>query len=140
MWSCWSWRGSGWAALYRAVRSRDWAEAAVPAGLCVAWLAFAGMTAVGRAEVVLTAGLYGASRYAHVGAALLLPVAALGPSDSRRHALLGAVALVPLAIGLPGNLDHLENTPGAFTVGKDAVLAIAESPYLDEVPARTRGP
>ena len=25
---------------------RDWAEAAVPAGLCVAWLAFAGMTAV----------------------------------------------------------------------------------------------
>ena len=126
-------------ALYRAVRSRDWAEAAVPAGLCVAWLAFAGMTAVGRAEVVLTAGSYGASRYAHVGAALLLPVAALGAERlARRHALLGAVALVPLAIGLPGNLDHLENTPGAFTVGKDAVLAIAESPYLDEVPADTR--
>lgn len=125
-------------ALSRAAQSGDWADVALPAGLTVAWLVFAGMTALGRALVPLSPNAYATSRYVHVGAALLLPVAALGAERlARRRALLGALALVPLAIGLPGNVDRMANTPAAFTGGKDTILAIAHSRYLDDVPPDT---
>ena len=125
-------------ALYRAVQGGDWAEVAVPAGLCVAWVAFAAMTALGRAILPLGSESYASSRYLHVGAALLLPVAALGAERlARRRAVLGALALVPLAVGLPGNVDRMANTPLAFTGGRDTVLTVAHSPYLDDVPPDT---
>jgi len=125
-------------ALYRTVRTGDRTEAALPAGLCVAWLAFSGMTALARAEWPFTQSAYGASRYVHVGAALLLPVVALGIERlARRHAVVGAIALVPLAVGVPGNVDRMVDTPVEFTGGRDAVLAIAHSPYVDDVPPDT---
>jgi hypothetical protein len=126
-------------ALYRSARTGDWAEAAIPAGLTVGWLAFAAMTALARAEWSPTAELYGASRYVHVGAALLLPVTGLGAEQlARRHRLLAMAALVPLAIGLPGNINRLTDTPPVFTAGRGIVLALASSPYLDDVPGDTK--
>jgi len=125
-------------ALHRAVQTRDRAEAALPAGLTVAWLAFAGLTALGRAEVPITAASYASSRYVHVGAALLLPVAALGAERlAARRAVLGALALIPLAIGVPGNIDLLADPNPGFTGGRNVVLAMARSPYLDDVPPGT---
>ena len=125
-------------ALHRAVQTRDRAEAALPAGLTVAWLAFAGLTALGRAEVPITAASYASSRYVHVGAALFLPVAALGAERlAARRAVLGALALIPLAIGVPGNIDLLADPNPGFTGGRNVVLAMARSPYLDDVPPGT---
>ena len=74
----------------------------------------------------------------HVGAALLLPVAALGAERlAARRAVLGALALIPLAIGVPGNIDLLADPNPAFTGGRNAVLAMAHSPYIDDVPPDT---
>jgi len=125
-------------ALYRAAQTRDWAEAALPAGLTTAWLAFAGLTALGRAGVPVTSASYASGRYVHVGAALLLPVAALGAERlAARRAVLGALALIPLAVGVPGNIDQLAHPNPALAVGRNTVLAMAHSPYVDEVPPDT---
>jgi hypothetical protein len=125
------------AALRRAWRSGTWAEAALPVGLAVGWMAFAALTSLARAREF--PHLFGASRYLHVGAALLLPLVAAGAEQlARRRVLLGAAALVPLAIGLPGNLDRLSHTVWVFRGSPQLVFAIAHSPFADDVPPETR--
>jgi hypothetical protein len=125
--------------LHRAARTGDWATAGLPAGLCVGFLAFAGLTALARAEVSPSPDSYASSRYVHVAAALLLPIVAVGAEHlARRRALAGALVLVPPAVGLPGNVGRLADTPPPYTAGRDVVLSVAHSPYLDEVPADTR--
>jgi hypothetical protein len=125
-------------ASHRAWRSGAWAEVALPAGLAAGWLTFAVLTGLTRAETLLTADSYGASRYVHLGAALLLPLAAVGAEQlARRRAALAAIALLPLAVGLPGNLDKLAHTPPFFGGNKDFILAMAHSPLIDDVPADT---
>jgi hypothetical protein len=123
---------------HRAWRSRVWADVALPAGLAAGWLTFATLTSLARAGTPLTADSYGASRYVHLGAALLLPLAAVGAEQlARRRAALAAIALLPLAVGLPGNLDKLAHTPLFFRGNKDFILAMAHSPLIDDVPADT---
>jgi hypothetical protein len=126
------------AALHRARRSGNWAHAALPLGLAAAWLTFASLTALGRADVELTAESHGAGRYVHVGAVLLLPLVAVGAERlARRHTALAVMALAPLAIGLPGNLDLLYHTDPLFRT-RDPVLALAHSRFIDDVPPDTR--
>jgi hypothetical protein len=125
------------AAVHRAWRSREWADAALPLGLATGWLAFATLTALARANVL--PGIYSSSRYLHVGAALLLPLVAAGAEHlARRRMLLGAVALIPLAIGLPGNLDRLSHTEWVRRGNRQLVYAMAHSPFVDEVSPDTR--
>jgi hypothetical protein len=125
------------ATLYQARRSGNWGHVALPLGLAVAWLTFASLTALGRADVPLTAQSHGADRYVHVGAALLLPLVALGAERlTRRRTAFGVIALAPLAIGLPGNLELLGHT-NPFLPARDPILAMAHSPFIDDVPPDT---
>jgi hypothetical protein len=127
------------AALRRAWRSGTWADAALPLGLAVGWLAFAGATALARAHVEILADTYDSDRYIHVSAALLLPLVASGAEVlARRRALLGAAALAPLVIGLPGNLDELAHSEPVLRGNRQLVFAMAHSPFIDEVPPGTR--
>ena len=125
------------AAVGRAWRSGTWADAAIPLGLAVGWMAFAALTAMARAN--LLPGIYNSGRYLHVGAALLLPLVAAGAEQlARRRMLLGAAALVPLAIGLPGNVDKLTYTEPILHGNPQLVFAMAHSPFIDDVPPDTK--
>jgi hypothetical protein len=129
------------AALLRARRSGKWAEAALPLGLAVGWAAFAVLTAAARANVGLTADTHDAGRYLHVGSALLLPLVAAGAEVlARRQVLLGVAALIPLAIGLPGNVDKLAHTEPFLRGDPQLVFAMAHSPFVDNVPPGTTPP
>jgi hypothetical protein len=120
----------------RAWRSRAWAALALPLGLAAAWAAFAGLTSLARA--VYLPDSYRSERYLHIGAALGLPLVAAGAEAlARRRALLGAAALVPLAIGLPGNLDLLSHTKPILRGNPELVFATAHSAYIDDVPPDT---
>jgi hypothetical protein len=125
------------ATLLRTRRSQRWAEAALPVGLCAAWLAFAALTALARAD--FAAAFPVAGRLLHVSAALVLPVAAAGAEElARRRAVLGVAALVPLAIGLPRNLDLFTQTSILFRTDRELTYAIAHSPFVDDAPADIR--
>jgi hypothetical protein len=125
-------------ALRQAQRSGNWVHVALPLGLAVAWLTFASLTALGRADVPLTADTHAAGRYLHVGAALLLPLVAVGAERlARRRTALGVIALAPLAIGLPGNLELLGQT-NPYLRARDGILELARSPFIDDVPPDTR--
>jgi hypothetical protein len=130
------------AAVLRARQARSSAELALPLGLAVSWAAFAALTAMARAGVPLTSHSYDAGRYLHIGAALLLPLVAAGAQElARRHLLFGVAALLPLAIGLPHNLDRLSHTERIFRATPPQYLfATAHSPFVDEVPPNTRLP
>ena len=129
------------AAVLRARRSGTWADAALPLGLAVGWVAFATLTAAARSNGALTANTHDAGRYLHVGIALLLPLVAAGAEAlARRRVLLGAAALVPLAIGLPGNVDKLTHTEPFLRGNRQVVFAMAHSPFVDEVAPGTTPP
>ena len=82
---------------------------------------------------------YDSGRYLHVGAALLLPLVAAGAEQlARRRLLLGAVALLPLAIGVPGNLDRLSHTDWLLRGNRQLIFGIAHSSFLDDVPPDTK--
>jgi hypothetical protein len=120
--------------VYQSWRSGSWAQAALPLGLAVSWLAFASFTAAARAETAVAPGT--PSRFLYICAGLFLPLIALGAEGlARRRMLLGAAALIPLAVGLPGNLDELSETSGLFRTNRQLVFAIAHSPFVDDVPA-----
>jgi hypothetical protein len=123
-------------ALHRAWRSPTGAEAALPVGLCTAWLVFNGVTAVTRESL---AAFEVGGRLVHVSAALVLPLVAAGVEElARRRTVLGAAALVPLAVGLPGNLDQLTETSILFRANRELAHAIAYSPFVDDVPGSVR--
>jgi hypothetical protein len=123
------------AAIGRAWRSGTWADAAVPIGLAVGWIGFAALTGLARASLP---GTYASGRYLHVGAALLLPLVAAGAEQlAHRHTLLAAAALVPLAIGVPGNVDRLSHTEWVLRGNPQFAFAMAHSPFVDDVPADT---
>ena len=75
----------------------------------------------------------------HVSAALVLPLIAAGcrGAGPAPHAL-GAVALVPLVIGLPGNFDRLSETAVVSRTNRQLAYAIAHSPFIDDVPGNLR--
>jgi hypothetical protein len=124
------------AAVQRAWRSRAWDDAALPVGLLVSWTGFAGLTALARAKLPET---YDSGRYLHVGAALLLPLVAAGAEQLARHRLLLAtVALLPLAIGVPGNLDGLSHTDWPLRGNRQLIFGMAHSPFVDDVPPNTK--
>lgn len=119
-------------AVRRAWRSGAWGDAALPIGLAVAWTGFAAATALARARLPET---YASGRYLHVGAALLLPLVAAGAERlARRRLLLGVAALLPLAIGVPRNLDRLSHTDWVLRGNRQALFAMAHSPFADDVP------
>ena len=123
-------------AVRRAWRSGAWAGAALPLGLAVGWAAFAAATSVARAFLP---EVYNSGRYLHVGAALLLPLVAAGAEQlARRRLLLGVAALLPLAVGLPRNLDRFTQTPILFRTDRQLTYAIAHSPVIDDAPADIR--
>jgi hypothetical protein len=124
------------AAVVRARRSGMWAGAALPVGLCVSWLTFAGMTAVARERI---SAFPVGGRLVYVGAALVLPLVAAGAEElARRRAVVGAVALVPLAIGAPRNFDLLSETALVSLTDPQFAYAVAHSPYIDDVPGYLR--
>jgi hypothetical protein len=130
-------------AIHRAWRSGAWAGGALPLGLAVGWVVFAGLTASTRADPYPER--YDSSRYLHVGAALLLPLVAAGAEQlARRHTLVGVAALVPLAMGLPANVDRLPQTDldrlsltGSQRDLRQWIPATAHSPFIDDLPPDT---
>jgi hypothetical protein len=124
--------------LRRAVRAGAWDEAALPVGLAAGYASFAVLTSLARAANPLTENLHASSRYVHIGAALLLPLVGAGAEElARRRTVLAAIALLPLAFGLPGNIDRFTDIHPAFRGGKETVLAMAHSPLIDDVPPDT---
>lgn len=117
------------------VRRNDLTRVAIPVGLTTALLAFSLVTAVNRSgfdDDIRAAASQG--RYVHVGAALMVPLVALGAQrlwEYRRPLVL--VPLIALAAGLPDNIDALRNPPPFALGNEDLVLAIAHSPLLDDV-------
>src|SRR5262245_2376767 len=129
----------GWATCIISARvDHQLAPLSLVAALTVGFVAFAWFTAIGR---VADYGveLASAPRYIYVAAALFLPVIALGAQGlTRRWVGLGAAPLVLLAIGLPTNIDLLENR-NPFELGAhDQVAAVAHSHLLPQIPADTR--
>jgi hypothetical protein len=125
------------AATLRARRSGDRAVAALPVGLAVAWLTFAVLPSLTRAEAASAFGFGG--RLLHVSAAFVLPLVAAGAEElARRRTALGVAALVPLAVGVPGNLDRLSETSILFKSNRQLTYAVAHSRYIDDVPANLR--
>jgi hypothetical protein len=114
------------------------APPAIVAALVVASVAFALLTAVGRAQG-FGVGYAASDRYIYVVAALWLPIVALGAEVlARRWVGLGAIPLVLLLIGMPDNVDLLRQ-PDALSLGaRDGVAAIARSPLLEQLPSDTR--
>ena len=103
------------------------------------------LSAAGFAFVTgVRAGGYGAEfgatdRYVYVAAALLLPLVALGAEAlARRSAVLGAVPLALLLVGLPANIDLLRHSQTLPFGSREIVTAVAHSPLLDQLPADTR--
>ncbi len=75
----------------------------------------------------------------HVSAVLVLPLIAAGSEElARRRTALGAVALVPLAVGLPGNFNRLSETAVVSRSNRQLAYAIAHSPFVDDVPGGIR--
>jgi hypothetical protein len=121
------------AAVRRVWRSGTWGDVALPLGLAVSGAAFVALTSLARASYM--PDIYASGRYLHIGAALLLPLVAAGAEAlARRRTLLGAAALVPLAIGLPSNVEKLVHTEPLFRGEPQMVFAMAHSPFVDRVP------
>jgi hypothetical protein len=124
------------AAIHGAWRSGTWVSAAPLLGFAAGWAMFAGMTAVARAHDFPQT--YKSDRYLHVGAALLLPLVAAGAEQlARRRTLLGLAALVPLAVGLPANLERLTHQDLPRDV-RQWVFVAAHSPLVDDLPPDTQ--
>jgi len=112
-----------------------------PLGLLAGGAVFFGIAASGRAAV-LGADLALADRYAHIGAALVLPaVVVAAQALGRRWPVVGAVALAVVVVGAPWNLFEARARGDArFATGvPDLVTAVAHSPALAAVP-RTAEP
>ena len=116
-----------------AIKARQWTALALPAGVLTAWAAFACLTALARASE-FGAGSGESDRYIHITAALFLPLIALGAEYlARENTLVGFLPLLPLAVGLPGNVDALAN-PNPFALGDpNTIEALAHSEYIDDV-------
>ena len=100
------------------------------------FVSFAWLTAIGRVEFGVSNAASG--RYIYVAAACFLPLVALGGEVlAGRWVVLGAVPIVLLALGLPGNVDLLDEEE-PFLLGSRAVVAsIAHSDLLSQLPGDT---
>lgn len=109
----------------------------VPLALLTGALLYFVVAGAGRVERFGT-GFATRSRYAHIGAILVLPAVALAADAlARRWRLLAVPAVVLLLAGVPGNVGAVETM-----VNKDAppglVLAVANSPALPTSNGDTR--
>ena len=118
-----------------AVRTRQWTPVALPAGLLTAWVTFASLTALARASA-FGAESGESDRYLHISAALFLPLIALGAEYlARQNMIAGALPVLLLVAGLPGNIDALANRD-PFTLGnRNQIVWLAHSEYINDVPA-----
>lgn len=120
--------------------ARSLAPMAIPAGLLVAWLAFAGSAAIGRAAFLpLLPEAPEAGRYTHVGAALFMPLILIGAETCRRKKpILGLMAAAVLLAGVPTNVDRLLH-PNPVGLGKEALtIAVANSDLAPQAPRDLR--
>lgn len=106
-------------------------------GLLVGLIVFALTTSVTRAwELTAGDGPARASRYAYIGAALVLPAIAAAVSVLARDKLVWVVLAVAIvAVGIPGNVQLL-SPPVATRGDPGALVAAAESHQLTDLPAR----
>jgi hypothetical protein len=133
--------GVGWW-LLEPWRSRErLARQSQTIALAVAAVLFLGITALERADPALE-GLGPAagrrSRYVYVAAAMLLPALAVAATAivHRWRSLVIPVTIV-LLVGVPGNVVRLRdyNSLFPFESYRHDVLALATSPFADQVPA-----
>lgn len=123
---------------WRSVRGETGAVArrlAAPLSLAGAAVLFAVSTAYGRAAISTEP----ASRYLHVTAALLLPCLAVGIDAyvARWPRVLPAAALV-LVMGLPGNLDVIDERHPLVYGNRDVTLTLAVVAHDEQVPRHVR--
>jgi hypothetical protein len=134
--SSWSWRPSGWGSPAQGLalpHRRPGGTARRPVR------SLAGVLRRDRVTRESLAAFEGRGRLVYVSAALVLPLIAGGAEElARRRTILGAGALVPLAVGLPGNLDQLSETSIMFRANRELAHAIAHSPFVDDVPGSVR--
>jgi hypothetical protein len=112
---------------------RSLAPVAVPAALVSAFVAFAALTGLARADGF---GVESAAeqRYIYIAAALFLPFVALGGEVlARRRLVLGVAPLVLLLIGIPANIDDIRDRE-LFALGaRRPVAVVAWTPLLDQL-------
>ena len=120
-------------------RSPDpgWRTVGVPVGLLVVLpLLFASASLRGW---IFGDQMAAASRYLHVAAAALLPAIALAADAlARRHAAAGVALLVPLAVGVPSNVDAFNSSvfgPAYFDQSQVVILGAVASPVAEDVPS-----
>jgi hypothetical protein len=117
------------------------ARLAAPAALALGALAFSATTALGRWHLGTESA--GASRYVYTGAALVLPLLAVGAqalADRWRPALpiLLVLFLVPVPMNVRDFRDGLYNNEDYFGLHRRVLTAAAYVPFADEVPDDVR--
>ncbi len=111
-----------------------------PVGLAVAGVAFSVSTALGR--WILGPDAARSSRYVYVGAALTLPLIALGADVLRRRwPALMVVALAAFVIPIPGNATDFES-PGYgeayFAEHRRVFYSVTRASFAEDVPPDVR--
>jgi hypothetical protein len=124
-----------WCALREAVRERSVASLVLPVALLVGWLSFSIAAALRAGNLSFDPDLPAASRYLHVGAALLLPLIAYGGYRlARIRSILTLVPVAALAAGLPGNFHAYLHANDEFPRYREIFLSVANSRLLDQTP------
>lgn len=124
----WGWRGA-----------RD--RLVLPGALLGGSVVFPVLAGIDRGG--LGASLSKSGRYLHIGAALMLPALAVAiDAIARRSRGLGAVALIALLVGVPGNVlqarDYARSQRLIDRPTRELVLSIARTPLARRVPRSLR--
>jgi len=106
---------------------------ALPVGAATAAVVFAGLTSYTRAAAPFGGGQV--DRYSHVLVFLLVPALASGAEAlARRGTPLGVVGVAGVLIGLPGNVDKMDDRLIFVPIDNEGIEVLAHSPLLDEWP------
>jgi len=136
------------AGLASAVAGRERGELkryVAPTALLLGALLFLIVTGLKRANPAVGPGPVSArySRYIYVTGAMTLPALAVAADALvRRWRRLGAVVLVLLVVGLPGNFHRLDSYMSGFPWRqyRRDILVLARAPLADQVPPSTPSP
>jgi len=119
------------------------AQVALVGAFLVGLLMFFAAAAVGRNRGQAVVDLPTQSRYLYVGAAMLAPVFGIAAESlTRRARVLGALAIVPLLIGVPGNViqaSEFARAQAQHVAGtRSVLLSVARSTLSEQVPGTLR--
>ncbi|NLD77355.1 MAG: hypothetical protein GX643_11885 [Acidimicrobiales bacterium] len=112
-----------------------WRRLAAPGALACAAVAFAGLSAYGRAFLSPEPAI----RYLHVTAAMLIPLVGVGANAVvKRWPKLTVVAAALLLVGLPANVSRLDDRNPLVLGNREQMLSLATVAHDDAVDRSVR--